>query len=140
LTKLQKVVRKGAQCKFSAQKSFQRECRAKYCRNIRRRSSKVIPKGMQNLYRRNTRRRSSKVVPRGMQNLYHQNRRQRSSKVVPKGMQSLPCTSVGVCVGVKASSYCIISYHCIIWHSITSYIISHQQKDRILSKSLGILR
>jgi hypothetical protein len=44
--KLQKVVPKGAQCKFSAQKSFQRECRAKYRRNIRRRSSKVIPKGM----------------------------------------------------------------------------------------------
>jgi hypothetical protein len=35
LPKLQKVVPKGAQCKFSAQKSFQRECRAKYRRNIR---------------------------------------------------------------------------------------------------------
>jgi hypothetical protein len=34
-TKLQKVVPKGAQCKFSAQKSFQRECRAKYHRNRR---------------------------------------------------------------------------------------------------------
>jgi hypothetical protein len=50
-----KVVPKGAQCKFSAQKSFQRECRAKYHRNIRRRSSKVVPEGMQNLYHRNTR-------------------------------------------------------------------------------------
>jgi hypothetical protein len=49
MTKLQKVVPKGAQCKFSAQKSFLRECRAKYRRNIRRRSSKVIPEGMQNL-------------------------------------------------------------------------------------------
>jgi hypothetical protein len=28
LLKLQKVIPKGAQCKFSAQKSFQRECRA----------------------------------------------------------------------------------------------------------------
>jgi hypothetical protein len=36
LPKLQKVVPKGAQCKFSAQKSFQRECRAKYRQNIRR--------------------------------------------------------------------------------------------------------
>jgi hypothetical protein len=36
LPNLQKVVPKGAQCKFSAQKSFQRECRAKYRRNIRR--------------------------------------------------------------------------------------------------------
>jgi hypothetical protein len=30
LPKLQKVIPKGAQCKFSAQKSFQKECRAKY--------------------------------------------------------------------------------------------------------------
>jgi hypothetical protein len=52
LPKLQKVVPKGAQCKFSAQKSFQRECRAKYRRNIRRRSSKDVPKGMQNLQRK----------------------------------------------------------------------------------------
>jgi predicted Ser/Thr protein kinase len=36
LPKLQKVVPKGAQCKFSAQKLFQRECRAKYHQNIRR--------------------------------------------------------------------------------------------------------
>jgi hypothetical protein len=70
LPKLQKVVPMGAQCKFSAQKSFQRECRAKYRRNIRRRSSKDVPKGMQNLYRRNRRRRSSKDVPKGMQNLH----------------------------------------------------------------------
>jgi hypothetical protein len=44
-----KVVPKGAQRKFSAQKSFLRGCRAKYHRNIRSRSSKVIPKGMQSL-------------------------------------------------------------------------------------------
>jgi hypothetical protein len=36
LPKLHKVVPKGVQCKFSAQKSFQRECRAKYRRNIGR--------------------------------------------------------------------------------------------------------
>jgi hypothetical protein len=65
-----KVVPKGAQRKFSAQKSFLRECRAKYRRNIRRRSSKDISKGMQNLYRRNRRRRSSKDVPKGMPNLH----------------------------------------------------------------------
>jgi hypothetical protein len=47
-----KVIPKGAQCNFSAQKSFQRECRAKYRRNIRRRSSKDVPKGMQNLHRK----------------------------------------------------------------------------------------
>jgi hypothetical protein len=50
--KLQKVVPKGTQRKFSAQKSFLRECRAKYCRNIRRRSSKDVPKGMQNLHQK----------------------------------------------------------------------------------------
>jgi hypothetical protein len=49
---LQKVVPKGEQCKFSAQKSFQRKCRAKYRQNIRRRSSKDVPKGMQNLHRK----------------------------------------------------------------------------------------
>jgi hypothetical protein len=70
MSKLQKVIPKGAQCKFSAQKSFQRECRAKYRRNITRRSSKDVPKGMQNLNRRNRRRRSSKDVPKGMQNLH----------------------------------------------------------------------
>jgi hypothetical protein len=63
LPKLQKVVPKGAQCKFSGQKSFQRECRAKYRRN-RRRSMKS-----QREYHRNRRRRSSKDVPKGMQNL-----------------------------------------------------------------------
>jgi predicted transposase YbfD/YdcC len=55
---------------FLLKKSFLRECRAKYHRNIRQRSSKVVPKGMPNLYRRNRRRRSSKVVPKRMQNLH----------------------------------------------------------------------
>jgi hypothetical protein len=100
MTKLQKVVPKGAQRKFSAQKSFLRECRAKYHRNIRRRSSKDVPKGMQNLYRRNRRRRSSKDVPKGMQNLHRkisgEHRKingEEGSKVVPKGMQSLDVAS-----------------------------------------------
>jgi hypothetical protein len=100
ITKLQKVVPKGAQRKFSAQKSFLRECRAKYRRNIRRRSSKDVPKGMQNLYRRNRRQRSSKDVPKGMQNLHQkvngEHRKingEEDSKVVPKGMQSLGVAS-----------------------------------------------
>jgi hypothetical protein len=75
MTKLQKVVPKGARRKFSDQKLFLKECRARYRRNIRRRSSKVVSNGMQNLYRRNIRWRSSKVIPKGMQNLYHRNRR-----------------------------------------------------------------
>jgi hypothetical protein len=65
LPKLQKVVPKGAQCKFSAQKSFQRECRAKYRRNIRRSAESQREK-----YRQNRRQRSSKDVPKGMQNLH----------------------------------------------------------------------
>jgi hypothetical protein len=56
LLKLQEAVPKGAQRKFSAQRSFLRECRAKYHRNIRR-SAKS-----QREYRRNRRRRSSKYV------------------------------------------------------------------------------
>jgi hypothetical protein len=97
-TKLQKVISKGAQRKFSAQKSFLRECKAKYRRNIRRRSSKNVPKGMQNLYHRNRRRRSSKDVPKGMQNL-HRNKRcsqkinDKEISVIPKGMQSLDVAS-----------------------------------------------
>jgi hypothetical protein len=51
-TKLQKAIPKGAQHKFSAQKSFLRECGVKYRRNRRRRSSKDVPKGMQNLHRK----------------------------------------------------------------------------------------
>jgi hypothetical protein len=51
---------------------------------------------MQNLYRRNRRRRSSKDVPKGMQNLHRkisgEHRKingEEDSKVVPKGKQSL---------------------------------------------------
>jgi hypothetical protein len=45
MTKLQKVIPKGAQRKFSAQKSFLRECRAKYRRNIRRKVQKTFLRG-----------------------------------------------------------------------------------------------
>ena len=69
LPKLQKVVPKGAQRKFSAQKSFQRECRA-----YSEKSTLIPPKykakrEKSTRYRRNRRRRSSKDVPKGMQNL-----------------------------------------------------------------------
>jgi hypothetical protein len=68
-TKLQKAVPKGAQRKFSAQKSFQRECRA-----YSEKSTLIPPKykakrEKSTRYRRNRRRRSSKDVPKGMQNL-----------------------------------------------------------------------
>jgi hypothetical protein len=69
LPKLQKIVPKGAQCKFSAQKSFQRECRA-----YSEKSTLIPPKykakrEKSTRYRRNRRQRSSKDVPKGMQNL-----------------------------------------------------------------------
>jgi hypothetical protein len=68
-TKLQKAVPKGAQRKFSAQKSFLRECRA-----YSEKSTLIPPKykakhEKSTRYRRNRRRRSSKDVPKGMQNL-----------------------------------------------------------------------
>jgi hypothetical protein len=91
LPKLQKVVPKGAQCKFSAQKLFQRECRAKYRRNIRRsvKSQREYHRNIrrsaksQREYHRNIRR-SAKS-----QREYRRNRRRRSSKDVHKGMQNL---------------------------------------------------
>jgi hypothetical protein len=125
LPKLQKVAPKGAQRKFSAQKSFQRECRAKYRRNIRRRSSKVVPQGMQNLYHRNRRRRSSKDVPKGMQNLYHRIEGEEAQKSFLRGCRAcvFQCGRVGVCL---QHPHHFASYHHIISHNIKSYIILHQ--------------
>jgi hypothetical protein len=111
-----KVVPKGAQRKFSAQKSFQRECRAKYRRNIWRRSSKVVPKGMQNLYHRNRRRRSSKVVPKGMHNL-HRKINGEHRKINDEEAQKLflwgcrVCVFQCGCVSSASVSFCIISSH-----------------------------
>jgi hypothetical protein len=68
-TKLQKAVPKGAQHKFSAQKSFPRECRA-YSEKSTLIPPKYKAKREKSMrYRRNRRRRSSKDVPKGMQNL-----------------------------------------------------------------------
>jgi hypothetical protein len=78
MTKLQNAIPKGVQRKFFAQKSFLRESRAKYRQNIRR-SAKSQREYRRNIrrsaksqreYRRNRRQRSSKDVPKGMQNLY----------------------------------------------------------------------
>ena len=125
MPKLQKFVPKGAQRKFSAQKSFQRECKAKYRRNMRRRSSKVVPKGMQNLYRRNRRRRSSKVIPKGMQNLHRKVNGEEAQKSFLRGCRAcvLQCGRVGVCL--QHPHHFSSSYHHIISHNITSYIILH---------------
>jgi hypothetical protein len=67
--KLQKAVPKGAQHKFSVQKSFPRGCR-----DYSEKSTLIPPK-----YK----------AKRKKSTRYHRNRRQRSSKDVPKGMQNL---------------------------------------------------
>jgi hypothetical protein len=103
-----KVVPKGAQRKFSAKKSFLRECRVKYRQNIRR-SAKS-----QREYRQNRRRRSSKDVPMGMQNL-HRKISGKETSVIPKGMKVMVVASY-VCVWtfICTSHYII---HCIHKHS-----------------------
>jgi hypothetical protein len=112
LPKLQKVVPKGAQCKFSAQNSFQRECRAKYRRNIRR-SAKS-----QSEYRRNRRQRSSKDVPKGMQNLQRKvsadtpKNKWRSQKINDK---EIVYSIVGMCVCLRHK------YHLAQHNIITSF-------------------
>jgi hypothetical protein len=68
-TKLQKAVPKGAQRKFSAQKSFQRECRAYSEKSMLIPPKYKAKREKSTRYRRNRRRRSSKDVPKGMQNL-----------------------------------------------------------------------
>jgi hypothetical protein len=76
---------------------------------------------MHNLYRQNRRQKSSKDIPKGMQNLHQkingEHRKinsEEGSKVVPKGMQSL-CVSVWACGCVSSASasasFCIISSH-----------------------------
>jgi hypothetical protein len=67
--KLLKDIPKGAQCKFPSQKSFLRECR-----DYNEKSTLILPKykakrEKSTRYRRNRRRKSSKDVPKGMQNL-----------------------------------------------------------------------
>jgi hypothetical protein len=68
-TKLQKVVPKGVQGKFSAQKSFPRECRAYSEKSMLIPPKYKAEREKSTRYRRNRRRRSSKDVPKGMQNL-----------------------------------------------------------------------
>jgi hypothetical protein len=121
-TKLQKAVPKGAQHKFSAQESFQRECRA-----YNEKSTLILPKykakrKKSTRYRRNRRRRSSKDVPKGMQNLQRKvsadtpkNKRQRDFSH-SQGNEGYGCGFVCVCLDIHLHD---ISYHtfCIHKHS-----------------------
>ena len=131
-TKLQKVVPKGAPRKFSAQKLFQRECRA-----YSKKSTLIPPKykvkrEKSTRYRWNRRRRSSKDVPKGMQNLHrkingeHQKiNGEEAPKSFLRGCRAcvFQYGRMGVCL---RHQHHFASYHHIIPHSITSYIISHQ--------------
>jgi hypothetical protein len=88
MTKLRKVVPKGAQRKFSAQKWFLRECRAKYHRNIRQRISKVVPKGMQNLYHRNRGEEVQKTFLRGCRTYTTEIEGEEAQKTYPRGCRA----------------------------------------------------
>jgi hypothetical protein len=68
-TNLQKAVPEGAQRKFFAQKSFQRECRVYSEKSMLIPPKYKVKREKSTRYRRNRRRRSSKDVPKGMQNL-----------------------------------------------------------------------
>jgi hypothetical protein len=100
-----------------------------YRQNIRRRSSKVVPKGMQKLYRRNRRRRSSKVIPKGMQNLHRKINGEEAKKLF-RGMQRL-CILVWACGCVSSASvsFCIISSHHFAYHHIIYHIASMTQES-----------
>jgi hypothetical protein len=112
MTKLQKVIPKGAQRKFSAEKSFQRECRA-----YSEKSTLIPPKYKAKRensmrYRRNRSQISSKDVPKGMQNLQRKvsadtpkNKRWsrklsgEETSVIPKGMKAMVVASY-VCLDI----------------------------------------
>jgi hypothetical protein len=115
MMKLQKAVPKGAHCKFSAQKSFLRECRAysekstlippkykakrekstRYHWNRRRRSSKDVPKGMQNLQRK-----VSADTPKNKR--WSRKINDKEILVIPKGMKAM----------VVASYACVWTFIC----------------------------
>jgi hypothetical protein len=77
---------------------------------------------MQNLYRRNRRWRSSKVVPKGMQNLH---RKVNGEEAQKSWDAELVCFSVGVWI-------CVFGIDIILHHIITSFLIaSHHTSYRI---------
>jgi hypothetical protein len=125
LSKLQKVVPKGAQHKFSAQKSFQRECRSKYRRNIRRRSSKVIPKGCRTYTAEIEGEEVQKTFLRGCRTYITEIKGEEAQKTFLRGWRAcaFQCGHVSVCFW---HPHHFASYHYIILHNITPYIILHQ--------------
>jgi hypothetical protein len=135
MTKLQKAVPKGAQCKFSAQKLFQRECRA-----YSEKSTLIPPKykakrEKSTRYRRNRRRRSSKDVTKGMQNLQRKvsadtpKNKLRSQKISGKETSVIP---EGMKAMVVASYLCLdIHLHDTLHHTF-AFINIHLDIHRII--------
>jgi hypothetical protein len=120
--KLQKAVPKGARRKFSTQKSFQRECRA-----YSEKSTLVLLKYKAKReksarYRRNRRWRSSKDVPKGMQNLQRKvsadtlKNKRWSRKISGKETSVIP-------KGIKAMA--VASYACVWIFICTTHYIMH---------------
>jgi hypothetical protein len=100
---------------------------------------------MQNLYHRNKRRRSSKDVPKGMQNLHrkingeHQKiNSEEGSKDVPKGMRSL-CVPVWAC-GCVSSALASFLHHIITSFRIASHHISYRINDTRIEQGVDLRR
>jgi hypothetical protein len=117
LPKLQKVVPKGAQRKFYVQKSFQRECRAKYRRNIRRRSSKSFIRGCRTYTTEIEGEEVQKTFLRGCRIYITKIEREEAQKSFLRGCRAYVCSSVGVWV-------CVFDILIILHHIITSFHIT----------------
>jgi hypothetical protein len=141
-TKLQKAIPKGAQRKFSAQKSFQRECRA-YSEKSTLIPPKYKAKREKSMrYRRNRRRRSSKGVHKGMQNLQRKvsadtpkNKRQRDFGHF-QGNKGYGCGFVCVCFDIHLHdtlhhTFAFINIHLDIHRIIIIITYKHRQMLRL---------
>ena len=105
LSKLQKVVPKGAQCKFSTQKSFKG--------NAKPNTTKIEGEEVQ------------KTFLRGCRTYITEIEDEEAQKSFLRGCRAcvFQCGRVGVCL---RHPHHFASYHHIISHNITSYIILHQ--------------
>jgi hypothetical protein len=147
LPKLQKVVPKGAKRKFcrSYKKSFLRERSVSFLLKSRSKGNaepntiEIQGEEVQKTFLRGCRTYTAEIESEEVQKTFLRGRKTYTEKkavkpknkrkeipIVPKGTQRL-CVSVWACgcVSLALTSF-FASYHHIIPHSITSYIISHQ--------------
>ena len=117
MLKLEKVVPKGVQRKFSAQKSFLREGRAKYRRNIRRRSSKVVLRGCRTYTAEIEGEEVQKTFLRGCRTYITEIEGEEAQKSFLRGCRACVCSSVGMWV-------CVFDILIILHHIITSFRIT----------------